>query len=122
MSSTQRPIEDAIIALSTEHADVYGEPFFHSTSCALEHGFAEHLAEGANEARLRRERRGRLRRVLGAPARRVPHRKPSASQSAFGNGRGSREGLRVGEIADRVPGEAGKGVATPDDSRRSGGR
>jgi hypothetical protein len=45
MSSTQEAIEDAIIALSTEHADVYGEPFFRSTSCELERGFAEHLAE-----------------------------------------------------------------------------
>jgi hypothetical protein len=45
MSTTQGPIEDAIIALATEHADLYGEPFFHWASCELEHGFAELLAE-----------------------------------------------------------------------------
>src|SRR3954468_22910192 len=45
MSSMQKPIEDAIIALTRKHADVYGEPFFHSDSCELAHMQAEDLAE-----------------------------------------------------------------------------
>jgi hypothetical protein len=45
VSITQRPIEVAILALTTEHADVYGEPYFRWASCELEHGLAELLAE-----------------------------------------------------------------------------
>jgi hypothetical protein len=49
MSSMQKPIEDAIIALTTELSDLYGEPFFQSASCGLEHGFAAILADALKE-------------------------------------------------------------------------
>jgi hypothetical protein len=45
MSSRQKSIEDAIIALTTEHADLYGEAFFRWAACELERGSAELLAE-----------------------------------------------------------------------------
>jgi hypothetical protein len=45
MSRTQKPIEDAIIALTKDFGDLWGEPFFHFASCELEQGFAEFLAE-----------------------------------------------------------------------------
>ncbi len=45
MPTPQKPIEDAIIALATDNAGLYGEPFFHSASCELEHMQAEDLAE-----------------------------------------------------------------------------
>jgi hypothetical protein len=44
MSTTQKPIEDAIIALTEKYRWLYGEPFFHWASCELEHAFAEDLA------------------------------------------------------------------------------
>jgi hypothetical protein len=44
MSTTQKPVEDGIIARTREHADLYGEPFFWWSSCELEHGFAGSLA------------------------------------------------------------------------------
>ena len=35
MPTPPKPIEDAIVALTTESAGLYGEPFFHSASCEL---------------------------------------------------------------------------------------
>ena len=35
MPTPEKPIEDAIVALPTESAGLYGEPFFHSASCEL---------------------------------------------------------------------------------------
>jgi hypothetical protein len=46
MPTPQKPIQDAIVALTIEAADLYGDPFFHWASCELEHLWqAEHLAE-----------------------------------------------------------------------------
>ena len=45
MSRTRKPIEDAIIALTTERAELYGESFFHWARCELEHMQAEDLAD-----------------------------------------------------------------------------
>lgn len=46
MPTPQKPIEDAIVALTTNTPELYGEPFFHWASCELEHMWqADDLAE-----------------------------------------------------------------------------
>ena len=46
MPTPLKPIQDAIVALTIDTAGLYGEPFFHWSSCELDHMWqAEDLAE-----------------------------------------------------------------------------
>ena len=106
MPTPEKPIEDAIVALTMDRAGLYGDPFFDSASCELDQMW---------QADLLADELTKLGYVVSVdeytvswepPPDEYPRGKQPGPQGAFGDRRGSREELRFVQASDRLSGEA----------------